>query len=672
MALATLSIDLVAQIANLQTGLDKATRLAEKDAARMERAFAQVRSVAATIGGGLVAGLSVTAVTQFITSTNDALLAIKDLAEGTGSSVEQISALENALRANNRTLDEAQPILVKFNGALKEADGKNGISQALAAIGLNVQDLRRLDPVTALQAVGRALQGYADDGNKARLVQELFGKSVAEVIPFLNDLAEAELRATDGIRAATEQADKFEKNLARLRTNAQDAGRAITGDVVAAINELFDVLRGRGPGELNQWLAVPLQAITVLAANVGFVIKGIGTELGGIAAQAAAVARLDFSGAASIGEQMREDAKRAREEFDKLEKRLLQIGAVPSASYSNEGRGKGLKLPSLPSTVGQAGDAGRAAKRDFTSAITDPINEQLQAFLRSEKAVYAVLEREADAAREAVQRLISDTDTARLAQLKGDLQALLDYRSANGDTPALAEAITQVTLAIDELNSRKFAPQVDIKSDFLRSEKAKYEETEEQIRAMRTEAKGLDSVVQDLGLTFSSAFEDAIVNGKKLRDVLQGIGQDILRILAREFVTKPLGDAIIKIIRPEKEGNTSGLAGLLGSIFGGLPSYAVGTDYVPRDMVAMIHKGERIVPAAENKPGAGGVVRVEVVNPPGRPQEASATMQQTSDGAVLRLVLREIAADIGTGGPVARAMQGTYGLSRATGAPRRA
>jgi hypothetical protein len=46
---------------------------------------------------------------------------------------------------------------------------------------------------------------------------------------------------------------------------------------------------------------------------------------------------------------------------------------------------------------------------------------------------------------------------------------------------------------------------------------------------------------------------------------------------------------------------------------------AIGTPYVPRDMIAMIHQGERIIPAAENRAGGrgGDTYAITVQIPPG-------------------------------------------------------
>jgi hypothetical protein len=56
-------------------------------------------------------------------------------------------------------------------------------------------------------------------------------------------------------------------------------------------------------------------------------------------------------------------------------------------------------------------------------------------------------------------------------------------------------------------------------------------------------------------------------------------------------------------------GGGGGIGDAVGSffskIFGG--SFATGLPFVPRDMIVQVHKGERIVPAAQNASGAGDV-----------------------------------------------------------------
>jgi hypothetical protein len=89
-------------------------------------------------------------------------------------------------------------------------------------------------------------------------------------------------------------------------------------------------------------------------------------------------------------------------------------------------------------------------------------------------------------------------------------------------------------------------------------------------------------VGQDLALVFSSAAGAAITNWQGVGSLLKGILQDLAQIALREAVTKPL---------------TGMLTTALTSF---LPKFDVGTDYVPRDMAAIVHKGERIVPAAQN------------------------------------------------------------------------
>jgi len=590
MALAKLSIDLEARLANLQAGLDKAGLLAERQAERMQHAFSGANKALVAAGGAITAAFSVSVITRWVSATVDGLDALNDLSDATGASVENLSALESIAGRTGTSMDTAGDAVIKLNKALADAKPDNDIGAAFKALNLDIAELKRLDPVQAFQRVAIALSGFADDANKARLTQELFGKSLKDVAPLLKDVAEAGTLQAKVTAEQAAEAEKFNKSIFQVQKNLQDLSRTIAGPLLQATNQLFGLLRGDGPGSLDKLLAVPLQAATIFGANVAFVLKGIGTEIGGIAAQAAAVARLDFAGASRIGEMMREDAKAAREELDRFERRALQLGSVTQASYSNEGRNYARNLPSLPGTIG--GDKPSKAPKPKAEKVEEPfVGPQLP-----------------DALAAALKRL-EQADEVKLARLREELAQLLTIAQAGGavSDSAFAQVAEEIARldpaarAADEALKKLADDQArlnDIISatptgkmdallkqiEFINKAYADGKITAEQwAEAQRTATgtigndvteateKGIDAA-RELGLTFSSAFEDAIVEGGKLSEVLKGLEKDILRIVTRKLVTEPLAGLVTGLLGSVTGGASGGVGGILGSIgklFGG-------------------------------------------------------------------------------------------------------
>jgi phage-related minor tail protein len=113
----------------------------------------------------------------------------------------------------------------------------------------------------------------------------------------------------------------------------------------------------------------------------------------------------------------------------------------------------------------------------------------------------------------------------------------------------------------------------------------------------------LQDAVQDLGLTFSSAFEDAIVRGRRLSEVLQGLAQDIARIIVRRSITEPLGGALSRVIGGINFSGLFGGGGGSGNVLG-VPFSAV------RNARGNAFADGRIIPFA-----TGGIVTGPVLFP---------------------------------------------------------
>ena len=79
----------------------------------------------------------------------------------------------------------------------------------------------------------------------------------------------------------------------------------------------------------------------------------------------------------------------------------------------------------------------------------------------------------------------------------------------------------------------------------------------QRLREQESQTNRASNAARELGLTFSSAFEDAVVGGKKLSDVLKGLASDLARLVVRRTITEPLANAA-----------SSALNSIGGSLFG--------------------------------------------------------------------------------------------------------
>jgi tape measure domain-containing protein len=160
-------------------------------------------------------------------------------------------------------------------------------------------------------------------------------------------------------------------------------------------------------------------------------------------------------------------------------------------------------------------------------------------------------------------------------------------------------------------------------------------------RALYDQIKALEDVAE-LKDTWSSVIDAMSDEMKRLREEILGTTPEGRAYAAAEFATATaqaragdtaaaerlpdLARTLVEIasessaslsdLRAVQGSTLASLAAtreILGATYGiELPKFAVGTNYVPRDMVAMIHEGEAIVPKAFN-PAAGGGSQAELV-----------------------------------------------------------
>ena len=500
------------------------------------------------------------------------------LSQRVGVSVENLSTLRYSFDLAGVSMEDMDGLLVKLNKKLGEAGaGSAEAGQFLKQFGINVAEIRNgtLTTDEALKRIADRFASSPDGINKTAAAIEAFGKSGAKIIPFLNSGREGiEALQTEadklGLKLSTETAQRMEAFNDQLRTlefASEGARAAIIGSMLPALESITKAMRD-ATIEGGKFAGIMAGLQTLLTGGDQYKNDKRLVEL----TEKKLQLENDIAAARRQGNQVRVNTfsgELARVEAE-LKTTLIYRKSLEETAAAEENAAKRREALKKGGKQLEAPQGPAKAAKDRTSEF----------------------EREARAIVEGEERAIQDINEAWQAWEKQQV------KDSEETTKALAEQWKQVFAEIDAEQERAI------------------EDGKQYLASLADDTKEATKFAREFGLTFSSAFEDAIVGGKKFSDVLRGLVSDIGRIITRKTLTEPLGDAVSGFVKdlfpggPQQLSGPSGGGGFWDSITSWLPKFATGTSYVPQDMVAVVHKGERIVPAAQNNGSFGGGVTI--------------------------------------------------------------
>lgn len=510
------------------------------------------------IGAALAGALSVGAFTSGISSAIKFAASLDDMAERTGASVESLSALGKVAKIGGHDLQVVETAAIRLSKAMAGADDEaKGAGHAFEYLGLKADDLGKLQTGEALKKVADAFAKLQDGPGKVALAMDLFGRSGAQLLPFLKDLAETgELNGKVTAEQAA-QAEAYEKSMKRLESSLGQTAKTVAmallpalADTAAAMEKI--VKPGGGNQEVHfDWLdrALNWAAQKLAAAEAGFA----GFRVRALKALGAT----DLAGRAELeGAQASANLARLQGEISTLDQKDRYGELYSKAALGYKTGVVRIDASGYKSRLGKEDKAGKEPKSpgsvdDYEARIAQRVG---QAINNSD----IVKAQEYAAALAALDKLFfeagldADIYASAVAKLSGQ------HADAARQTDRLNELLAATPTAhIEKAREDMLLLTKALEAGWI-SEAQFIEAAQTRIGQLGDGIKDVDNFARDMGLTFSSAFEDAIVGGKSLSDVLKGLAQDIARIVIRKTITEPAGNAIAGII---KEG--------LGDLFGG-------------------------------------------------------------------------------------------------------
>lgn len=541
MALATLTVDFVAKLGSLERDLGKVAHLSEQGAARIDKFVGRI----AAMGHTAVAGAALQQFASQVKSLIDSADELNDRAVRWSTTIQALASLELAAEQSGTSLDDVGSGLAKMAVAMVEHGA------ALKAAGVDATTARE----AFYQFADIIKEMPSDAPETIELVRKVLGRSGDGLIPLLKlgseGLREAETSATryaDAMAKLSPKADEFNDKLAHLKLSIKAAASERLLPHMDGLIEFIDRIDDAASGV--DGLKRSLDALAkLLGADSLFYVPGSLSTIvalaerlyalrGGDGDQAKRSASGRISGAAPTAADW-ESFDRQTEEF------MRNRAAVARARHLSDA----------------LGDNGKSSKSEGARLL-----EQLQERLVKEQELTEVKRLQTQIAEKLVKFDSPAQQTAALA-IAAKLDAEKEWEAAvksataeaikaNDDWKKSNEAVAERLKSLyDATPSGKFDKLV---ADLQFAERAfnaglidqdKLDAISAGLFDVNADLKQTKSIGEEIGLTFTSAFEDAVVGGKKFSEILRALDQDIARLILRKTVTEPFADSASKAIK---------------------------------------------------------------------------------------------------------------------------
>lgn len=231
-SIGTLTIEMAANIGRLTTDMSQAKDVVGKTMKSIEGSVQLARTAFIGLTG-------ITSVGMFASMINESIAAeaeLKRLSIQTGVSVEALSAIKGVAKSSGTDVGTAAAAMNKLQKNLAGANEESkGAAQALKALGVNFEDFQRLKADEQMLTVAKAMDRFQDGGGKSAAAMMLFGKSGAQLLPMMQELAEKNELVGKVTTENAERALEYEKNMRSLEAAGNAWKRQLAEDLLPTL-----------------------------------------------------------------------------------------------------------------------------------------------------------------------------------------------------------------------------------------------------------------------------------------------------------------------------------------------------------------------------------------------------------------------------------------------------